>query len=304
MIWLELSVAVDRDRADRAAELLEAHGAVAVTLAGADDEDLLEPLPGEQPLWQRVLMRALIEADADLKLLRDALAPAGARLVDVDFLGEADWQERWRAHAARGRFGRLWLMPRDETLPDEAAVPEAVVLRLDPGLAFGSGSHPTTRLCLAGLADLPLTGARVLDYGCGSGILAVAACLLGAGHVVAVDHDPQALVATRDNAEVNGVAAQRLEVMSPERFQQCFGGDAAGGFDVVVANILANPLVELASRLIAQLKDGGVLMLSGLLAEQEGMIRSAYAGLDFGAARREGDWIRLDGRRASASSAL
>jgi ribosomal protein L11 methyltransferase len=297
MSWLQLSVAVPRDLADAAGACLEAHGAVAVSLSGASDDVLLEPSPGEQPLWDQVRLQALLEPHADLKALRTALAGAGARVIDAGFLADDDWQSRWRAHAVRACFsGRLWLLPRDEPVaaPARENAPAPAVLRLDPGLAFGSGSHPTTRLCLSALASAPPAGLRVLDYGCGSGVLALAACLLGAREVAAVDHDPQALLATRDNATYNHVGADRLRVVAPQELK---APPEAGAFDVVVANILANPLVALAPRLTALTAAGGRLLLSGLLGDQEQMIRDAYPLMTFGPPAHEAEWICLDGRR-------
>lgn len=296
MAWLQLSVAVGRDCAERVSEALSACGAVAVSLSAEGEDVLLEPMPGEQPLWQQLRLDALMPTETDLTQLRGHLEPAGARLVDVAFVAEDDWEQRWRAHAVRACFGgRLWLLPKDEPFvtPRSGADAAAVVLRLDPGLAFGSGSHPTTRLCLAGLAALPLEGLRVLDYGCGSGILALAACLLGAREVVAVDHDPQALVATRENAAYNGV--ESLHVMDPAALDAPEWSLAQ--FDVVVANILANPLVGLAERLMALTAEGGRLLLSGLLESQASMIREAYPGIAFEPPAREAEWIRLDGHR-------
>jgi ribosomal protein L11 methyltransferase len=295
--WLELSVEVPAGMAERTSERLDELGAVAVTFVGAGADEVLEPLPGEQPLWAVVRLEALFEIEADLRSIRQGLEAAGARVLDVTLIEDADWQERWRAHAVRQRFGdRLWVVPRDEPLPEDAnatgGAPLAV-LRLDPGLAFGTGSHPTTRLCLTRLATLGLRGRRVLDFGCGSGILALAACLLGAREVVAIDHDPQALAATRDNAQYNGVGADQLRV-GDQTLLDAAGVDA-GSFDVVVANILANPLVELASLLTRLLAPGGALVLSGLLVEQEGIIRSAYPGVRFAPAVVEEEWIRLDG---------
>lgn len=292
MAWLLLCLSVDREQVEAAGDLLESAGALAVTLSGAGEDQLLEPFPGEQPLWRHVRMQALLEPDADLTALQASLVPVGARLLDVDFLGEDDWQERWRAYAVRACFGdRLWLLPRDE--PVDGTMGDVALLRLDPGLAFGSGSHPTTRLCLAGLAAQPLDGLRVLDFGCGSGILALAACVLGAREVVAVDHDPQALFATLENATYNSIDPERLRVLRPEELRP---GKASERFDVVVANILANPLVELAPVLTTWLAPEGLLMLSGLLAEQEATIRAAYPRVVFDPPAREEEWIRLDGR--------
>lgn len=296
--WLQLSLEVASGAAEAGSALLDELGAVAVTFSAAGTEEIFEPLPGEQPLWEAVRLEALFGTDVNLGHVRRTLESAGVRVRDVEIVDDADWQERWRAHAVRQLFGgRLWVLPRDEPVPDSSGVAaRAPVLRLDPGLAFGSGAHPTTRLCLQGLASLDLDGLRVLDFGCGSGILALAACLLGAREVVAIDHDPQALAATRDNAAFNGIDAARLHV-----------GDlaalAAQGwdrepFDVIVANILANPLVELAPRLTALLRSGGTLMLSGLLADQEAHIRAAYPRIAFAAAVVDQEWIRLDGRVA------
>ena len=305
MAWLQISVAVPRDLADLASACLEGHGAVAVSLSGAGEDVLLEPSPGERPLWDQVRLQALLEPDADLTVLRAALAGIGTRLLDAEFLADDDWQSRWRAHAVRACFaGRLWLLPRDEPFeaPATSAEPAPAVLRLDPGLAFGSGAHPTTRLCLGAVAAMPLTGLRVLDFGCGSGVLALAACLLGAREVVAVDHDPQALLATRANATYNQIGQEQLRVLTPEHLSS--GSSAANGFDVVVANILANPLVALAPLLTALTVANGSLLLSGLLQDQEQMIRDAYPQVDFAAPAREAAWIRLDGHRRPDGSTL
>jgi ribosomal protein L11 methyltransferase len=189
------------------------------------------------------------------------------------------------------RFGaRTWIVPSNQELPEEADAASAVVIRLDPGLAFGSGTHPTTALCLAWLDGLPLAGKRVLDYGCGSGILALAALKLGAASAVGVDNDPQALIATRDNAERNGVAAN-LQVYMPEDEPQA-------RYPVVLANILAIALDALAEHLAARVETGGEIALSGILAGQEDELLLRYAPwFEALAVAREGDWIRITGRR-------
>lgn len=301
MPWLQLTVAVDRDATDAVTTRLEALGAVAVTLSGEGEEVLLEPSPGEQPLWRQVRLQALLGPADDLGSVRHALAGLGARVVDAGFVADDDWQSRWRAHAVRACFGgRLWLLPRDEPFeappaPDGSA---PAVVRLDPGLAFGSGSHPTTRLCLAALAVLPLRGARVLDFGCGSGILALAAALLGAREVVAVDHDPQALLATRDNASYNHIDPARLRVLAPEDLADREPAAEEGrAFDVVVANILANPLVSLAPMLSRRVVTGGHLVLSGVLDEQASVVCGAYPDIEFAAPEHEAEWICLRGVR-------
>lgn len=302
MSWLQLSIAAGRDRVDAVTAVLEGHGADAVSLSAAGDEELLEPAPGAQPLWQQVKLDALVEPGTDLTALRSALEPAGGRLLDVRFLAEDDWQNAWRVHAVHACFGeRLWLLPRDESFQPPAGGEAPAVLRLDPGLAFGSGSHPTTRLCLAGLAGMALQGLRVLDYGCGSGVLALAACLLGARHVVAVDYDAQAQFATRDNAAYNDIDDAQLSVLAPDELGAMSAGGveagAGGEFDVVVANILANPLLDLAPRLTGLTAVGGRLLLSGLLASQHDVIVRAYPEVAFAEPVQEAEWIRLDGRR-------
>jgi ribosomal protein L11 methyltransferase len=294
--WIQISIDVSAAAAGACSDRLEALGAVAVTFGGASEDDVLEPLPGEQPLWSAVRLDALFDLDADLTSIRGQLASDAARVVDVTLLPDADWQARWRAHAVRRLFGgRLWVIPRDEALPETGAdaADRVAVLRLDPGLAFGTGAHPTTRLCLERLATLPLAGKRVLDYGCGSGILALAACLLGARSVAAIDHDPQALAATLDNAAWNGVGTDRLRVADPAALQGA--GAAHERFDVIVANILANPLIELAPHLTRLAAPGATLILSGLLREQEAQVRAAYPRVRFAPAEADEDWIRLDG---------
>lgn len=300
MSWMQLSVAATRERVDEISACLEAQGAVAVSLTGSGEE-VLEPAPGQQPMWQHVRLRALFEPDVDLRALRLSLNDSGARIVDVGFVADDDWQSQWRAHAVRACFGgRLWLVPRDEPF-EVASTGTPAVLRLDPGLAFGSGSHPTTRLCLAALAgESPLRGLRVLDFGCGSGVLGLAACLLGAREVVAVDHDPQALLATRDNATYNHIDGRRLRVVAPEALTAAAETgqvEESDLFDVVVANILARPLVALAPVLTAHTRAGGRLVLSGLLDSQGSIIRDVYSEIVFAPPARESGWICLEGRR-------
>ncbi len=302
MSWLQICVDTNAGDAQQTGSLLEQLGALAVTLSGMEDGDpVLEPLPGSQPLWEQARLTALFGLSVDIGVLRAELAKLRVDIADVVFVQDEDWQNRWQAHAVRACFGqRLWLLPRDAAQEIEPAQRSLPTLRLDPGLAFGSGSHPTTRLCLAWLAEADLSGKRVLDFGCGSGVLALAASVLGAAHVTAVDHDPQALVATRDNAAYNEVNEEALSVITPA----CLAAGSSQGqvFDVVIANILANPLVELASQLSAMTASSGELVLSGLLHDQETMIRSAYPTFDFRPVAREGDWIRMDGRVAGVPS--
>lgn len=295
MGWLKLSLALDREAVPEAEAILAEFAPLAVTVTDAGDEPVLEPEPGAVPLWRACRLDGLFDLDVDLGALRSRLSARGMRADAVDFLDDADWRNRWRQYAVDFCFAdRLWLVPRDVPAPGEPA------LHLDPGLAFGSGSHPTTRLCLHWLARADLAGKTLLDYGCGSGILALAALKLGAGDVLAVDHDPQALLATRENAAYNALAEAaagmgRLEVGPP-------GAVGAGRFDVIVANILANPLIELAGVLADAMADGGVLIMSGLLAAQADEVMAAYPGLSFLPVAVEADdqgaeWARLEGWR-------
>ncbi len=296
MGWLKLTLALPKASVEATETLLEPFAPVSLTVSDAGDEPLLEPQPGATPLWQACRLEALFNPDLDVAGLKGMLAAAGLRAESLDFVDDADWQNRWRQYAVDFCFAdRFWLVPRDTPAPGEPA------LHLDPGLAFGSGSHPTTRLCLDWLARADLGGKRLLDYGCGSGILALAALKLGASHALAIDHDPQALLATRDNAAYNAIAlpgdgSTGLEVGQPEAL-----GDRT--YDVVVANILANPLIELADVLSGALKDPGVLVMAGLLEDQAEEVMAAYPTLTFAPIVLETDeqggrWARLEGRSA------
>ncbi len=268
MSYTRLIVQVaDRD-VDAVCEALSLLGAIAVSVQAADDEQVLEPAPGTAPLWRANAVSALFDADVD----RDALmARATAHLAGWDVgtpsfavLDDQDWSQAWRQQAVTQRFGDgLWVIPTDAPTPPSA---EAVV-RLDPGLAFGTGAHATTALCLEWLGANRVQGLRVLDLGCGSGILALAAAKRGAAEVLAVDHDPQALDASAENARRNAVL-DRVQVSHQM---------PTGGVDVVLANILANTLVELAPAIAACHRAGGALVLSGLLVSQTDAVWDAYA---------------------------
>ncbi len=286
--WCQLLAEAPAEAVPALEALLEAAGALSVTVQDAGDQPLLEPPPGATPLWHRVRLAALFPAGSPLADLAQRLETAGARAVRTEPLGERDWVRAWLDDFRPMSFGRrLWVVPSGHQPPD----PGAVNLRLDPGLAFGTGTHPTTAMCLRWLdAGLP-AGATVLDYGCGSGILAVAAARLGAARVTAVDIDPQALAATRANAAANGVG-DRVRVLAPEAL-------APEPVEVVLANILAGPLVELAPVLAAHLAPGGHLVLSGLLAAQAPAVAAAYAPwLALAEWAREAEWVCLAGRRA------
>jgi ribosomal protein L11 methyltransferase len=282
--WLKFELDVEIGAADALSDRLLELGAVSVSLAPLSDELLLEPAPGETPLWRRSRLSALFSADADVEALREFLAAHGD--VDEGFVEDQDWVDAWRSSAVAECFGgRLWVVPRDSEARN------GTVLRLDPGLAFGTGGHPTTRLCLGWLASHDLAGQRLVDYGCGSGILGIAAALLGAAQVLAVDHDPQALLATEENARANAVDARRLRAVGPDEVPK------RGDYDVLVANILANPLLELASRFTDLIRPGGMIVLSGLLARQASEVVAGYPSFRFADPQPDGDWVLLSGRK-------
>ncbi|MDH5834392.1 50S ribosomal protein L11 methyltransferase [Luteimonas kalidii] len=304
MPFLELTVRCRQAEQPRREHALEDVGALAVTLldaeAGTSDEHaILEPGVGETPLWDEVALSALFPHDADALLLLaalDAFDPAldwsGAAFRQV---ADQDWERAWMDQYVPLRFGaRTWIVPWDQALPDDARTDDAAVVRLDPGLAFGSGTHPTTALCLRWLDALAtegrLRGAAVLDFGCGSGILALAALALGASGADAVDNDPQALQATRDNASRNGLDTH-LRAWAPD--------DAPDGpWPVVVANILATALDALAPTLAARTAPGGRIALSGILDGQQAALVQRYSEwFDALAVTVDGDWVRIDGIR-------
>ena len=290
MAWHQVAFELSADRAGLAEAALEAAGAEAVTWGeAAGSVAVLEPPPGETRLWDRVRIEALFDAEADGPAIREAVSTALGGLPEQwqeSVLADQPWERAWLDHFEPQRFGEgLWVVPWGMTPPDASAVN----IRLDPGLAFGTGTHPSTALCLAALAADPPVGETVIDYGCGSGVLAVAALLLGAERVVAVDNDPQALIASRDNAERNGVA-DRLAVGEP--------GLRLPTADRVLANILAGVLQSLAPTLTAALREGGRLTLAGILAAQANAVRAAYEpACRFNPVVERDGWVRLDGER-------
>jgi len=275
---------------------LQQIGASSVTFVDRADQPILEPAPGEFRLWSDTLVRALFEesegaaGDALLNLerLASALGPHVTRAARVRAVPAQEWERLWLKDWKSMRFGRrLWICPSGAELPQEPR--DAAVVRLDPGLAFGTGTHPTTALCLEVLDSLPLSGRSMIDYGCGSGVLGLAALKLGAARVVAVDSDPQALLATRENALRNGVSAQ-LRAQGVEcdlRPAYC-----------VAANILAGPLIDLTPKLTSACEPGGCILLSGLLKSQAGEVKAAYAaGFDIVQVLDRDDWCCIYARR-------
>jgi len=272
MPWLQLRVAVTPQQAARLEEALAEWGALSVTLMDAADQPIFEPELGTTPLWQQSELLALFEADTDEKSLSEQLQQLDESLkYQFEHLPDQDWQRNCMDSFQPLPIGqRLWIVPSWHQSPQ----PDALNLLLDPGLAFGTGSHPTTALCLQWLESAELEGRRVLDFGCGSGILALAALLLGAGEVIGTDIDPQALQASLDNAERNGLNDARLKLYLPEQLP-------AEKVDVLIANILAAPLQQLASQFAQLLPSGGQIALSGILAEQAEAVRAAFIAADF-----------------------
>jgi ribosomal protein L11 methyltransferase len=297
MPWLQVTLATDRERATLIEVALENAGALAITLSDAGDEPQLEPPPGATPLWGQVQVIALFEPDNDTRRRAEALAASLAgHLADpprFERIEDQAWEHTWKDDFAPTRYGeRLWVCPRGQRPEDDS--PDRVIVALDPGLAFGTGHHPTTALCLRWLDRADLIGSRLIDYGCGSGILAIAALKLGAAQALAIDHDPQALEATLANATENDVAL-RLRILMPKDMPEGLPEERA---DRLVANILAGPLIELAPELAALVRPGGELALSGLLVDQIESLATAYAPwFDLEPPQILEDWVLLAGTR-------
>jgi len=299
MPWLELSLrcrAADESRLEAALEDL---GALSVSLLDAADADnehaILEPGVGEIPLWPEVTLLALFDDSTNPELLLHALEAWDERVdlssAQFETIADRDWERAWMDQYQPMKFGaRTWIIPWNMEAPAEADA--GVIVRLDPGLAFGSGTHPTTALCLQWLDGLDLRGKTVLDFGCGSGILALAALKLGAERAVGVDNDPQALLASVDNAERNGVA-DRLSVYLPN-------DEVVARYPIVCANILAIALDQLAPTLAARVAPGGVIALSGILHGQEAELLVRYSHwFEQLEVAQLGDWMRITGRRSA-----
>lgn len=289
MPWLQVRLAITPEQAETYEDALLEVGAVSVTFMDAEDQPIFEPDLGTTPLWSNTHLLALFEADTDeTALLAHLQLLCGGALPEhhVERIEDQDWERSWMDGFQPMRFGqRLWIVPSWHAAPQ----PDAVNLLLDPGLAFGTGTHPTTALCLEWLDSQNLDNCSVLDFGCGSGILAIAALLLGAPQAAGTDIDPQALEASRDNASRNGIDPARFPVYLPADLPQ-------QPADVVVANILAGPLVSLAPQITALVKGGGRLALSGILAEQAEEVRAAYASaFDLDPTAVKDGWVRISG---------
>ena len=302
MPYLQLTLPCSEADQPRYERALEDVGALAVSLQdahldAADEQAIFEPGVGEIPLWNEMTLTALFPADTNGLVLLSAMESFDPGLdwskVRFAAVEDQDWERAWMDLFQPMRFGaRTWIVPWNHELPDEATAADAAIIRLDPGLAFGSGTHPTTALCLRWLDTLATNGElqerSVLDFGCGSGILALAALKLGAARATGVDNDPQAIIATADNAERNGV---HIDTFMP-------ADEPAATYPVVVANILASALDALAEILAARTAPAGRIAMSGILAGQEGDLLQRFAPwFDALRVEREDDWMRIDGVR-------
>ncbi len=294
MPWLQLKLNTQPEQAEAIAELLSNAGATAVTLQDAEDQPLYEPPPGTTPLWEQTKITGLFPADTDMVALKKQLQQQTDKPLgnwQIQPLEEKDWSRAWMDNFHPMQFGdKLWICPGWHTPPHR----EAVNILLDPGLAFGTGTHATTGLCLEWLDAHPPLTLNVIDYGCGSGILAIAAAKLGARQVQAIDNDPQALQATNDNADKNRLK-EKISTFLPEEHYPV-------PCDLLLANILANPLMDLAAQFAELVSPGGSIILSGILSEQETSVTAAYEPwfTMTGTQERDG-WIRLEGSRKPAT---
>ena len=300
MKWLQIHITVDQAQVDFTETLLLSLGAVSVTLDDAEDQALLEPLPGETPLWNKVIVTGIyqqddseqIDVDSLVKFVQEQLPEAPVRF---DELEDQAWERAWMDYYEPIQIAdKFWIVPEWLEAPDA----EATNIKLDPGLAFGTGNHASTFLCLQWLGSVDLKDKVVVDYGCGSGILGVAALLLGAKKVYATDIDPQAVLATQQNAELNGVL-DRLYVGLPEEFNAEFKSQQA---DVLVANILAAPLMALAPEFAKLLKADGQFALAGVIEEQVADVSEVYQEFFdiLNIEKREENWCRISGKRHKA----
>ncbi len=293
MPWIQIKLNATNENAEQIGDMLmEETGALSVTFLDAQDTPVFEPLPGETRLWGDTDILALYDAEADTNFIIDQIKASNMLAENfaykVEQLEDKDWEREWMENFHPMKFGeRLWICPSWREVPES----DAVNVMLDPGLAFGTGTHPTTALCLEWLESMDLSGKTVIDFGCGSGILAIAAIKLGAEKVIGIDIDPQALLASKDNAERNGVA-DKLEVYLPQNQPE---GLIA---DVVVANILAGPLRELAPIIKGLVKPNGALAMSGVLDTQAEDVASYYRDeLHIDPIVEQSEWCRISGRK-------
>ncbi len=294
MPWVQITLHTDPDHTEALEDMLLICGAGAVTMLDGADQPVFEPIKGTTPLWQDTRVMGLFAADTDADLLLNYLQTGwqeqfkGATFpkYKVEILEDKDWEREWMDRFEAIQFGsNLWVCPSWKPVPE----PSAANLMLDPGLAFGTGSHPTTALCLEWIAQQDWQYKRAIDYGCGSGILGLGALLLGAEHVLGVDNDEQALLATRENAHRNQINPDAIPVFLPENTPQ-------EPVDIMLANILAGPLIGLSETLAQLTKSGGLITLSGILAHQADEVIEAFSPwFNMHTVTQKEEWVRIDG---------
>lgn len=299
MGWIQLQLSTTPDLAPELESLLEAHNSLAITLVDAADQPVFEPARGETPLWDRIILTALfpntINPEKLIQILNKDYHPKKLPPLEFRLLEDENWERTWMDNFKPLRFGKnLWICPSWTKPP----VPEAVNIMLDPGLAFGTGTHPTTALCLSWLDQQNLKDKLLIDYGCGSGILGIAALLLGARQVIGVDNDPQALTASHSNCEKNQLDPELFPVYLPKEFVHQIQLKVIQPVDLLLANILAGPLIDLAAYLAALVKPDGEIILSGILEDQAESVQQAYLPwFEIESIKSQDGWVRIVGRR-------
>lgn len=300
MSWQQLHIQCEKSQTEMAETLLLEYNALSISLDDAGDQPLFEPLPGESPLWDDVIITALFEDNINLEdISQDIAQQITATRVWQSHIDDKDWEREWMKHYQPIECANnLWIVPKWLTPPN----PTATNILMDPGLAFGTGYHATTRLCIDWLTEQDLTDKVVIDYGCGSGILAIVALKLGAKVVYAVDIDPQAILATNQNAERNGVA-NALHAFLPQDFETFLTQNPLQA-DMITANILAKPLIQFAPYFASLLKTDGQIVLAGLIENQVDDVKNAYQPFfdmdnDFTFSNHEErHWHRLSGKKS------
>lgn len=292
MPWWQISVSCEAAELELVESLLLSQGAQSISISDARDEPIFEPLPGETPLWSHSIITGLFAGDHTAEDLMQSLGSTLPTHLVTSLLSqrleEEDWQNSYQDHFNPIQVSRhLWIVPSWHTPPQ----PDAVNITLDPGMAFGTGSHPTTWLCLSWLGDHPVHGLDVIDFGCGSGILAIAAAKLGAHQVQAVDIDHQAILATRENCRINQIDSKQIKIGEPQQLED-------QPVDLLIANILCQPLIDLHDQLTELVKPGGKILLSGILKEQVDTLQSVYqSSFQLDPVQSRDDWARLTGTR-------
>lgn len=291
-MWQQIKIQLKPQHIESVEQHLLDKGALSITYLDAEDQPVFQEEPGSIPLWDNAFLICLFDEAKSLtelmRWLKQHASVENKSTLQIEKIGDQDWERSWMADFQAMQFGeRLWICPSWQTPPE----PEAINIMLDPGLAFGSGSHATTSLCLQWLEQAPVSQAVVIDYGCGSGVLAIAAALLGAERVHAVDNDPQAIAATVDNSHRNEISNEVITAYLPEALPPLQA-------DILLANILAEPLLDLASKFAQMVKPGGSVVLSGILEEQAAPISTSYQRwFEMEAPVLEQEWIRLVGTR-------